>query len=62
MSNTKYTYAVARIRALETSLLSDGDVEQLLSCVTADQALQYVIDIGCVDLSSGMEMDSVQKR
>ena len=62
MSNTKYTYAVARIRALETSLLSDGDVEQLLSCGTADQALQYVIDKGWGDLSSGMDIDAVLKR
>ena len=62
MSNTKYTYAVARIRALETLLLSDGDVEQLLSCGTADQALQYVIDKGWGDLSSGMDIDAVLKR
>ena len=62
MSNTKYTYAVARIRALETSLLSDGDVEQLLSCGTADQALQYVTDKGWGDLSSGMDIDAVLKR
>ncbi len=62
MSNTKYTYAVARIRALETSLLSDGDVEQLLSCKTMDQALQYVTDKGWGDLSAGMDMDAVLKR
>ncbi len=62
MSNTKYTYAVARIRALETSLLSDGDIEQLLSCKTAEQALQFVTDKGWGDLSVSADMDAVLKR
>ena len=30
MSETKYTYAVAQIRALEPSLLSQAEIEQLL--------------------------------
>lgn len=62
MSNTKYTYAVARIRALETSLLSDGDVEQLLACGTADQALQFITDKGWGDPASSADMDAVLKR
>ena len=37
MSNTKYTYAVARIRALEVSLFSDAFIEQLLACKSAEQ-------------------------
>ena len=39
MSDTKYTYAVARIRALEVSLFSDAFIEQLLACRNADQVL-----------------------
>lgn len=62
MSKTKYTYAVARIRALETSLLSDKDVEQLLSCKTAEQALRTVMEKGWGDPASGADMDSVLRR
>ena len=32
MSKTQYTYAVARIRALEVSLFSASVIEQLLAC------------------------------
>ena len=46
MSDTKYTYAVARIRALEVSLFSDAFIEQLLACRNADQVLQSVIEKG----------------
>ena len=31
MSDTKYAYAVARIRALENGLFSSAQIEQLLS-------------------------------
>ena len=46
MSNTKYTYAVARIRALETSLLNDAVIGPLPACGTAEQAVQLLIDRG----------------
>ena len=62
MSNTKYTYAVARIRALEVSLFSDAVIEQLLACKTAEQALQFVTEKGWGDLSAGGNMDAVLKR
>ena len=62
MSNTKYTYAVARIRALEVSLFSDAVIEQLLACKTAEQALQLVTEKGWGDLSAGGDMDAVLKR
>lgn len=62
MSNTKYTYAVARIRALETSLLSDADIEQLLTCATAEQALQTVAEKGWGGLAAGSDMDAVLRR
>ena len=59
MSNTKYTYAVARIRALETSLLTDAVIEQLLGCGTAEQALQLLLDRGWGDASSDSTVESV---
>ena len=62
MGKTKYTYAVARIRALETSLLTDAVIEQLLACKTAEQALQLLIEKGWGDASSGNDMDAVLSR
>lgn len=59
MGNTKYTYAVARIRALEVSLLTDAVIEQLLGCKTAEQALQLLVEKGWGDVGSGMDMDEI---
>ena len=36
MSDVKYTYAVARIRALEVSLFSASAIEQLIACKNYD--------------------------
>ena len=62
MGNTKYTYAVARIHALEVSLFSDAVIEQLLACRTAEQTLQLVMEKGWGDVSSDGDMDAVLKR
>ena len=62
MSNTKYTYAVARIRALEGALFSDAVIEQLLACRTAEQGLQFVMEKGWGDMSTDADMDAVLKR
>ena len=62
MGNTKYTYAVARIRALETSLLTNAVIEQLLACPTAEQALQLLIEKGWGDGAAGNDMDAVLNR
>lgn len=59
MGNTKYTYAVARIRALEVSLLTDAVVEQLLTCKTAEQALQLLVEKGWGNMDSGNDADAV---
>ena len=52
MSKTKYTYAVARIRALEVSLLTNAVIEQLLACKSAEQALQLLVEKGWGDLTA----------
>nr|WP_294493780.1 V-type ATPase subunit [uncultured Mediterraneibacter sp.] len=62
MSNTKYAYAVARIRALEVSLLSDAFVEQLLACKTADEVLRSVVEKGWGDMESEGDAEAVLKR
>ena len=36
----QYTYAVARIRALEVSLFSDAVIDQLIACQDYGQCLQ----------------------
>lgn len=41
-----YTYAVARIKARETTLLSKNDMDTLLSCRTLEDCLHYLYDKG----------------
>ena len=61
MSKTKYTYAVARIRALEVSLLTNAVIEQLLACKSAEQALQLLVEKGWGDLTAGtLDADEVK--
>ena len=49
MSGTKYAYAVARIRALETRLLSQAVIEQLMSVKTYDGCLRFLAEQGWGD-------------
>lgn len=44
-----YTYAVARIRGKELSLLGQAAIEQLISCRTTDGALRFLADRGWGD-------------
>lgn len=46
MNDLEYTYAVARVRALETSLLTNAAIEQLLSCRTEKECLQFLAERG----------------
>lgn len=63
MSKTKYTYAVARIRALEVSLLTNAVIEQLLACKSAEQALQLLVEKGWGDLTAGtLDADEVLNK
>ena len=62
MGNTKYTYAVARIRALEVALFSDAVIEQLLSCKTAAEALQFVVEKGWGDMADQDDPDVVLRH
>lgn len=45
----KYTYAVARIRALETSLFSNSTIDQLIACRDYKQCLQFLEEKGWGD-------------
>lgn len=46
MSKQDYTYAVARIRALENSLLNQDDINQLLACVSEEDAVEMLMSKG----------------
>ncbi|MCD8241965.1 MAG: V-type ATPase subunit [Lachnospiraceae bacterium] len=46
MSDTQYTYAVARTRALETTLFSSATLDQLMACKDYDACLQFILDKG----------------
>lgn len=46
MSKTQYTYAVARIRALEASLFSSSTIEQLMACKDEGMCLRFLQEKG----------------
>jgi V/A-type H+-transporting ATPase subunit C len=46
MADKQYTYAVARIRAKELTLLSKSDVEQLMNCKSEKECLRLLADKG----------------
>lgn len=56
-----YTYAVARIHAIENSLLSAQDLEQLISCRTMDEAFNFLADHG-MDTNGAANADEVIRR
>lgn len=59
MSEMEYTYAVARIRALEISLFSKGTLEQLMACKTYDQALSLLVEKGWGQADVPKEADAI---
>lgn len=46
MPKQDYTYAVARVRALENSLLNQDDINQLLACPGEDEAVEWLLARG----------------
>lgn len=62
MFDTKYTYAVARIRALETSLFTSQIIEQLIACDTEEQCIQVLQEKGWGDNDTAMNADAILGR
>ena len=62
MFDTKYTYAVARIRALETGLFTSSVIEQLLACDTEQQCLQIIQEKGWGDADTPLNADAILAR
>ena len=58
----QYTYAVARIRALEVSLFSDSAIDQLIACQNYDQALQFLEEKGWGDAESSGDAEKILTR
>ena len=58
----QYTYAVARIRALEVSLFSDSTIDQLIACQSYEQALQFLEEKGWGDTESSGDAEKILTR
>lgn len=55
----QYTYAVARIRALEVSLFSNAVIDQLIACQNYEQCLQFLSERGWGDSDTGMDAEAM---
>lgn len=58
----QYTYAVARIRALEVSLFSNAVIDQLIACADYDQALQFLSEKGWGDGDASEDAEAMLTR
>ncbi len=60
----QYTYAVARIHAMEDALLSIQDLEKLLSCSDGKSALEALSEMGydCADAKSADEVQHAERE
>jgi V/A-type H+-transporting ATPase subunit C len=62
LKDLDYTYAVARVRALENSLFSDSEIERLLACTDEEQCLQLLSEKGWGDGTGSMDISDMLKR
>ena len=58
----QYTYAVARIRALEVGLFSGSTIEQLIACQDYGQCLQFLEEKGWGDSESSGNAEAMLTR
>lgn len=58
----QYTYEVARIRALEVSLLSNAAIEQLIACQDYNQCLQMLAEKGWGDKETVNDAEKMLKK
>lgn len=62
MSDTKYTYAVARIRALEVSLFSASTLDQLMACKDHDACIRFLQEKGWGGADVPADADAILTR
>ena len=55
----RYTYAVARIRALEVSLFSNAAIDQLIACQDYEQACQFLAERGWGDTDTVTDAEAM---
>ena len=58
----QYTYAVARIRALEVSLFSNSAVDQLIACADYGQCIQFLQERGWGDSDTPADAEAILTR
>ena len=59
MNELEYTYAVARIRALEASLLTDSVIDQLLACKDEAQCLGLLNEKGWGNAETENDVEAI---
>ena len=62
MSKNQYTYAVARIRALEVALFSASVIEQLMACKDEEACLRFLADKGWGGADVPLDADAILAR
>ncbi|MDO5015194.1 MAG: V-type ATPase subunit [Clostridia bacterium] len=62
MNQYDYTYAVARIKANELSLLGENDIEQLISGGDYDFSLRKLMESGFGEINAGEDYSAMLKR
>ena len=62
MSDTDFTYAVARTRALEVHLFSASTIEQLLSCSSYEECLDFLLEKGWGDDDTPKNAEAILAR
>ena len=58
----QYTYAVARIRALEVSLFSNSTIDQLIACQNYHQCLQFLEEKGWGGTDTSGDAEAILTR
>ena len=58
----QYTYAVARIRALEVSLFSNSTIDQLIACQNYEQCIQFLEEKGWGDTETSGNAEAMLTR
>lgn len=58
----QYTYAVARIRALEVSMFSNSTIDQLIACQNYDQCIQFLAEKGWGDSETSADAEAMLTR
>jgi V/A-type H+-transporting ATPase subunit C len=58
----QFTYAVARIRALEVSLFNNQAIDQLIACEKREQCIQFLQEKGWGDNETGDDGEKILQR